>query len=76
MSTFSKLVVHVGLAQAGSTTLQRHVFNQTQFGFALLTTDRMETVGKYVELPLSGEFDAQQCVDFFLKDSPNFGTKL
>jgi hypothetical protein len=72
MSTLPRLVVHVGLAQAGSTTLQRHVFNQIEFGFALLTLNRMETIGKYLELPLAGEFDAQQSAHFFYRRFAEF----
>jgi hypothetical protein len=61
------LVVHVGLAQSGSTTLQKHIFNRTDFGFALLTPyeQRRETVRRHIELPLPGEFDAAASRAFF-----------
>lgn len=67
MSPLSNMLVHVGLAQAGSSTLQLHVFNRRQFGFALLTSDRIATVRKYIEVPLAGEFEARRCAEFFYR---------
>ena len=63
----NNLIVHVGKGQSGSTTLQKHIFNNPDFGFALLTPyeQRNITIRKYVEKPRPGEFEPELCASFF-----------
>jgi hypothetical protein len=74
-NVLKNLVVHVGLPQSGSTTLQKHVFNRVDFGFALLSPYELRnaTIRRFIETPLPGEFDAEASRLFFRERFDAFG---